>query len=222
MIFLIPGKKSGFEKAFTIDAVPKGVLIKDLGEIVGAAPAKKSKYAVIILRLESTWFDESVQKLVRGRMLDFIKAGYDWSTVFGLFWTIAKGILCGQEKYRGAMQKSLKNHYRRGRLAPANFICSGLVQYGFLKTLYELSQRPESGVDINDARSVIFDQKLRDKNVGAVLGGEPDARAELLATTPEEISRTTVFHYKFLIVDGKVHQVANRAAVIELLKRRRQ
>ena len=220
LVFLIPDRETGFDRTFLIEAVPKGIAFRGLAEVVGADSRKNPRTAVAILRFERPWFDVDVQKLVRGRMLHFIRAGYDWLTIFSIAWSLATGIVWGQEKYIKNLQRSLTKHYQSKRLAPANFICSGLVQYGFLRTVFDLSQEGSSSIPHAAVAETIFDERLRKVEPGHILSGSPEALAELLATTPDEISRAPSLMWKYLILDGMVHAVTSRDLAIELLRKR--
>lgn len=123
----------------------------------------------------------------------------------------------GQKTYDQSVRSSLTRSYRKNRLAPANFICSGLVQYGFLRTVHDLSKKDGSAVPTEGVAEVIFDEGLRQLGAEAVLRGSPEAWADLLATTPDEVSRAPTLQWKYLILEGKVHAVASRDDVIKEL-----
>ncbi|MEX2298565.1 MAG: hypothetical protein WD715_14205, partial [Dongiaceae bacterium] len=106
LIFLIPDRQSGFERTFLIEAVPKGISIRGIADAIGAGPGKGPKTALAVLRLERPWFNADVQKIVRGRMLDFVRAGYDWSTILGIATSVISGMFLGQASYARAMRSS--------------------------------------------------------------------------------------------------------------------
>ena len=134
LIFLVPHRETGFERAFLIESVPKGVQLTYLTDGLNEHPL-----GVAILRLERSWFQQDQQAIVRGRMLDFIRAGYDWRTIVSLVISVANGMVLGRENYARSLGNSLRKAYRRRGLAPANFICSGFVQYGFLRAIHDLA-----------------------------------------------------------------------------------
>src|SRR5438046_30864 len=85
--------------------------------------------------------------LLRGHTLNFIEAGYDWTTC----WGIAKGVLLARlfgrkDEVPHAFAKALNKAQSRGGLAPGNFVCSGLVQYGYLRTLRDLATGPNATI----------------------------------------------------------------------------
>ncbi|MEX2201642.1 MAG: hypothetical protein WD711_09630 [Dongiaceae bacterium] len=220
LIFLIPDRQSGFERTFLIEAVPKGVSIRGIADAIGAGPGKGSKVALAVLRLERPWFDADVQKLVRGRMLEFIRAGYDWSTIFGIASSIVGGMFLGGAGYIRAVCSTLIRDYEKKRLVPANFICSGLVQYGFLRTIFDLSDKDGTIIPIGDVADAIFTPRLTGVDPAKIIAGSPEALAALLATTPDEISRAATLTWKYVLMDGKAHAVTNRNEAVELLKAR--
>jgi len=220
LVFLIPDRETGFDRTFLIESVPKGIVFRGLADVVGVDSRKGSGTAVAILRFDRPWFDVELQKLVRGRMLHFTRAGYDWLTIFSIAWSIANGIVWGQDKYIKNVQSSLTRHYESKRFAPANFICSGLVQYGFLRTVFDMSHKANSSIPHTAVAETIFDARLRKVEPGHILSGSPQAFAELLATTPDEVSRAPSLTWKYLILDGMVYAVTSRDQAIELLQAR--
>jgi hypothetical protein len=219
LIFLIPDPQSGFERTFLIEAVPKGIKITGIADLVGAGPVGGPKKSIAVLRLERPWFDEDVQKLVRGRMLDFVRAGYDWSTILGILWSIVRGMAFGSEQFRAAVRRSLEKGYEKKRILPANFICSGLVQYGFLRTIFDLSDKEGSVIPIGDVVDAIFNPRLTGVDPDEIIAGSPEALAELLATTPDQLSRAPSLAWKYVIANGKVFAVANRDEAVAILDR---
>ncbi len=219
LIFLIPDSQSGFERTFLIEAVPKGIKITGIADLVGSGPVGDPKKSIAVLRFERDWFDEKIQKLVRGRMLDFVRAGYDWSTIFGILRSLVWGAAFGAEQFRAIVRSTLEKGYERKRIVPANFICSGLVQYGFLRTIFDLSDKDGTVIPIGDVVDAIFNPRLTGIDPGEIIAGSPEALAELLATTPDQISRAPSLAWKFVVAKGQVHSVANRDEAVAILER---
>jgi hypothetical protein len=220
LIFLIPDPQSGFERTFLIEAAPKGVSIRGIADAIGAGPANGSKTALTVLRLERPWFNVDIQKLVRGRMLDFIRAGYDWSTILGIAWSIANGMLLGTQRYGRALRATLIRDYEKKRLMPANFICGGLVQYGFLRTIFDLSDRDGTIIPIGGVADAIFTPRMTGVDPEKIIVRSPRALAELLAITPDEISRASTLTWKYVLMDGKAYSVAGRDDAVNVLRAR--
>ena len=217
LVFVIPNRDLGFHRSFLIEAVPKGVRLSGLAELTKADAKGLFKADAVILRLEQPWFTRDVQALVRGRMLDFIRSGYDWRTVLGIAMSVAKGAFGGRDTFARALTTSLRNAYHRRGLAPANFICSGLVQYGFLRAIHDHATEPSSPVPPGAGALAVFNERLAKLDPAALLGGSPEARAALLATTPEEISRAPQLTWKYLMTKGRVHAVSSRDEAVALL-----
>jgi hypothetical protein len=220
LVFLIPDLETGFERTFLIEAVPKGIKITGIADLVGAGPVGNPHKSIAVLRFERPWFGEEIQKLVRGRMLDFVRAGYDWSTIFGILWSLIRGAAFGGEQFRAAVRRSLERQYQKRHVVPANFICSGLVQYGFLRTIFDLSDKEGSVIPIGDVVDAIFNPRLTGVDPGDIILGSPEALAELLATTPDQISRAPSLVWKYAIAKGQVHAVASRDEAVAILEGR--
>ena len=218
LIFLIPDPESGFERTFLIEAVPKGIKITGIADLVGAGPVGNPEKSIAVLRFERDWFDETIQKLVRGRMLDFVHAGYDWSTIVGILRSLLWGALFGAEQFRAVVRGALQKGYEKRRVVPANFICSGLVQYGFLRTIFDLSDREGTVIPIGDVVDAIFNPRLTGVDPGDIIAGSPAALAELLATTPDQISRAPSLTWKYVVAKGTVHATASRDEAVAILE----
>ena len=212
LIFLVPHRETGFERAFLIESVPKGVKLTSLAD-----GFKEHPLGVAILRLERGWFQQDQQAIVRGKMLDFIRAGYDWQTVVSLALSVANGMMFGREHYARSLGNSLRKAYRRRGLAPANFICSGFVQYGFLRAIHDLSSGANPVVPIEDVKFGLFNQRLKDLDVAKVL--QDTSLAELLSTTPEDISQAPQLQWKYVYRRGMVHRVSSREEAIAVLEK---
>jgi hypothetical protein len=224
LVFLIPQHDKGFEHAFVIEAVRRGVDLRRLSELL-EHDARRRGTAVSFLRLEAPWFDEDVQSTVRGRMLDFIEAGYSIRTILSIALAILRQRLAGPEGVPDALAGALRKARARSRLAPASFICSGLVQYGFVRTFLELSEERRSLVRQEDVLYGLFNPRLVEQVQNGALQVEDlladPGIATLLSTTPDEISRSPRLAWKYVAVRGRVHAVASREEAVELIEGRR-
>lgn len=202
LVFLIPQFDAGFRNTFLIESVPSGVDITDLRHyVVDHADA----YDVVVRRLDRDWFTEDVQRLVCGRMLDFIKADYDFATI----WTLAKSvfdrIVFGIQVRVSGLEKTLRKTHDKQKLAPAQFICSGFVQYGMAETVRRLVDEGELPPACLDA--VLFRPGLT-----------PDADVDaLLSTTPQDIAATDKLDWLYVFVKKQVYRVSTQAEVNRLL-----
>jgi hypothetical protein len=230
LVFLVPRTDRGFEHAFLIEAAPRGVDLKRLSDLL-AHDARRRGTAVAFLRFEAPWFDEEVQSTVRGRMLDFIEAGYSYRTILSIGLAVLRQrLLGGPDDVADALAGALRRARARKRFAPASFICSGLVQYGFLRTFRDLS-RPLPGerraaVPPREVLHALFNPRLaaqaREGRVGVdAMLAEPGV-STLLSTTPDEISRAPQLAWKYVAARGKVHAVASREEALAIIAPRRR
>lgn len=202
LVFLIPHFDNGFDNTFLIESVPSGVDVTDLRHYVieGA-----NNYDVVVRRLDHDWFTEDVQRIVRGRMLDFIKADYDFATI----WTLAKStferIVFGIQVRVSGLERTLRKTHAKQKLAPAQFICSGFVQYGMAETVRQLVQAGKLPPACLDA--VLF-------RPGLTPVSDADA---MLATTPEDIAATDKLQWLYVFVKKQVYRASTRAEVDRLL-----
>jgi hypothetical protein len=205
IVFLVPDRDQGFDKVFLIESVLNGVDLTDLRHYV---IDHARDYDVVIKRLEAPWFTDEHKRLVRGIMLDFIKAEYDFRTIWTIAVSILKQLVFGFRTRMLGLEETLKRTYAQHRLAPAQFICSGFVQYGFYAAIDRLIARGE--LPDSCRREVLFRPDLK----------LPPSLTQLLATTPEDIAQAPQLAWKYVIRDGMVHPVADRAEAYRLLGRK--
>ncbi|MBU6166736.1 MAG: hypothetical protein KGQ52_11500 [Alphaproteobacteria bacterium] len=210
LVFLVADQTDGFERSFVIEAEPKGVSIRGVDYLV-AALDNHPQAAVAVLRFAPDWFTPDMRKRVRGRMLEFIQADYDWGAVLRIAWSVTAGRVLGAERIAADFQQGLKTSYAARQLAPGNFICSGLIQYGFLRAVQDFANQY---CPVGD---VVFDNDLLGHSPQALLDANPAARARLLAITPETLSRSKALQYKYLIHQGQVHAISSRDEVVAAL-----
>lgn len=199
LVFLIPKRDDGFDSVFLIESVASGV---DLTSLRSYAVEQAAAYDIAVKRFERDWFTEEVQRLVRGRMLNYIKADYDFLTIWRIAWSVFQKFLFGLSVVRQGMQKSVEGRHTAHRRAPAEFICSGFVQHGFLYAVKWLVDRGRLGRE--KIQEVLFKEAIRDASAIASV---------VLSTTPEDLARTEKLTWKYAIVRGMVHEVATREQV---------
>lgn len=210
LVFLVPHRDLGFNNTFLIESVPTGVDVTDLRHYIKDHP---DKYDVVIKRLTKPWFVDNAPKIVRGSMLDFIKADYDFRAIWQITKSIAKKMLFGFLVWRDGLEVRLAKTYdeakpkaeRKPQPAPGQFICSGFVQYGFLggtRTL--LDTAPGCGAVLDD---VMFAENV-----------SPDAPySKILSTTPEDLAATPKLEWCYVIRQGMVYRVHSTAEANALL-----
>lgn len=202
LVFLIPSRHEGFEKTFLVEAVPSGVDLTDLSHYL---IDKRAEYDVVIRRFERDWFSSDVQKLVRGHMLDFIKADYDFRAIWHQALAAIRRLWFGLRAGFQGLGRTVRAAHDSGRLAPTQFVCSGFVQYGFVSAIRRLAKAgmlPDAAV-----AEVLFNPDLTPRS---------DTSA-ILATTPEDLARSPHLAWKYVIVKGKAYAVSSAAEAAKLL-----
>ena len=202
LVFLIPHRDSGFEHTFLIESITSGVDITNLDYY--AVEHQKDKY-IAVLRLEQDWFDASVQKMVRGRMLNYIKASYDFLTIGSIasyiFRKAAFGIKARMSGYIPQIQKEL----RKGQKIPNEFICSGFVQYGFYSGIKHLVEK--QGLEPGCLQKVLFREDLESNT----------DELNLVSVTPQDLAASPKLSWKYVIKEGKVYNVSSEAQGKQIL-----
>ncbi len=210
IVFVIPNEDLGFQNTFLIESVTSGVDITDLRHYV---IDKSRDYDVAIKRLEVPWFSsdpdgKEVRRLVRGSTLDFIKAEYDFLTVWRLTIEVAQRLLFGVRVRLFGLEPTLRSIYARKKLAPGYFICSGFVQYGFydaVRKLVKAGRLTEARLD-----EVVFNPRA---------SARPDTPT-LLSTTPEDLALAEQLSWKYVIIDRYVYEVTDKAEAYALIARK--
>ena len=128
MVFTGPQFESGYTSTFVIESGTSGVDLTNLRDYI----ADKSAF-IAIKRFKQPWFDEPKQSRVRGLLLDKIKASYNYWAIG----TIARNLWFGVERSVSGDQKTMRRFRERKWDAPTEFICSGLVQIGFVEAALE-------------------------------------------------------------------------------------
>lgn len=205
LVFAVPSEEEGFERTFLIEAGTSGVDLTDLKHYVVDAAAV---YDLAIKRLDQPWMTVAVQRAVRGHMLNFIKASYDYLKVVALARSLLSNFIFGISVPLVGIDRALRRSYRLSRVPPAQFVCSGFVQYGFISAVKRLIAH--GGL----AKSALADATFNDR-----LGALADDAA-ILGTTPEDFARSDKLVWLFVIRRGHVYRVHDSAEVDRILKRR--
>jgi hypothetical protein len=199
LIFAIPHTNQGFNRAFIIESSTGGV---DLTALDLHTDYPSHKEAVVIMRLERPWFDEDLQRRIRGEMLNSIKANYDYHSIGRLVLAIGTSMLMGRRSRAVALIKDIiRERFRVNGLLPMRFICSGFVQFGFWHTVR--SSLPEI-----DKSEVYFGPPVE----------EEVTDADLLTITPEELFQSDKLAVKYVIAGQRVYPVNDREECLALLR----
>jgi hypothetical protein len=210
----------GISGTFVIEAGTSGV---DLTQLSHYADSKST--FVAIKRFKRDWFNPNRQARVRGVLLDKIKDSYSFWTI----WRIARNIWFGVQSKVRTKEKAVEAYHKGGWEPPNEYICSGLVQIGFVQTVIEGIQRGELSPEV--LRDVVFSKaaasRLPAPGDWKYLGADAKETAvnfqdilndELYSITPEDLAQTDKLEWLYLIKDGQVHQVNSYGDVLKLVR----
>lgn len=225
LIFSEPRIDAGINNTFVIEAGTGGV---DLTNLRDYTSVRRS--FVAIKRFKKDWFDETRRARVRGVLLDKIKASYNyWSIV-----SIARNIWFGVQKKLQGGEETIQQYRKNEWSPPSEFICSGLVQVGFVEAVVEAIKRDELPPEA--LREVVFlrdaANKLPEDGNWQYLGKE-DAKEtadlfkdinldQLESVTPEDLAQSDKLEWLYVIRRGKVYKVSSYDDVKKILSQRRQ
>jgi hypothetical protein len=219
LVFATKRSEIGLDDSYVIETTFGGVELGAFGEFV--APCKvypdtgrPAEYIVGIKRLEQPWATPQVRAMVSGRMLRFLDVeDYDYSMLAALasrhthFWFRLRSLLFGRAP-------SLGEYLRRGGFAPAEFICSGFVQFAYLDMVREAVERGHVPAEMAEEawRSVTFAPWVE----------ENTTMEDLMGVRPLELAQTDRLSWKYLVYGGMVHRVDSTEQVDVLIERIRK
>ena len=220
MVFTGPQFESGFSNTFVIEAGTGGVDLTNLRDYI----ADKSAF-LAVKRFKKEWFDAPKRARVRGLLLDKIKSSYNyWALAH-----IARNLWFGVERSVRGDKTTIKSYRERAWDAPNEYICSGLVQIGFVEAVLEYiksGQLPPSA--LND---VVFEPvaatRLPEKNDWGYLDAESSKSTAVLfrkqnfdaleSVTPENLAASDKLEWLYFIKDGLVYKVSSYDDVKKLI-----
>jgi hypothetical protein len=218
LVFLTPHWQYGWQSTFLIESVFSGTEITAISDYF-----KHKNLSIAIKRLNRPWFDERLAKLVRGRMLDDIKAEY----AFNIVWRLARQFLFGFEGAVRGHRATIRRRRSMGYQSPNEFICSGFMQVGYLRAISEHVR--EGTLPPSVVRDVIFDDDLAhilhadwntftpDEQRQIVSDFLSAFNEELMAVTPRDIELHDAFDWQYVVTGGYVYPVSSYAEVCRLL-----
>lgn len=220
LVFATPRSGIGLDESYLIETTFGGVELGAFGEIVQptkvyADTRRPPEYIVGVKRLERPWAAPHLRAMVSGRMLRFLDVDdYDYSMLAALaarhtqFWFRLRSLVFGRAP-------SLAEYVRRRRsYSPAEFICSGFVQFAFVDMVREAVERGQIPRDIAEEvwRDVIFADWI----------GHDTTMEDLMGVRPIELANSDRLAWKYLIYGGEVHKVERTDEVDALLVRIRE
>lgn len=213
LVYAAPPYDDGLSNTFVIEAGTAGVDLTKLSDYVHNSGVG---YIAIKRLKEKPWFDSDRQARVRGLLLDKIKARYDFWTVF----QVAKQLWFGVQEKVSSRQDTVKTFRDMDWTPPNQFICSGLVQIGFVEMMVEAIKKndisPEALRDVVFTRSA--EKYLPERGMWTNLGDQQKETAqifrdllndELYAVTPEDLAQTDKLDWLYLIKGSKVFKIAS-------------
>jgi hypothetical protein len=220
MVFTGPQFESGYTSTFVIESGTSGVDLTNLRDYI----ADKSAF-IAIKRFKQPWFDEAKQSRVRGLLLDKIKASYNYWAIG----TIARNLWFGVERSVSGDQKTMRRFRERKWDAPTEFICSGLVQIGFVEAALEYIKAgtlPPTALN-----EVVFEKeaatRLPERDDWGYLDAESSKTTAVLfrkqnfdalqSVTPEDLASSEKLEWLYFIKNGLVYKVTSYADVRKLI-----
>lgn len=229
LVFNRPNQEPGIMNTFVIEAGTSGVDLTNLRDYA----ADKSAY-IAIKRFRGKWFDEPKQARVRGLLLDKIKASYNYWAIGRIAQTLWFGVqnkLNRETETKTQREQTMEEYKRKAWQPPSEFICSGLVQTGYVETVMEYIRRGE--LPPSALAEVVFQrnsqEKLPDGKGWSDLGSERGKQlAERFAAentdafesvTPEDLARSRKLEWLYFIKGDDVHKVRTYAQVMALIEK---
>ena len=222
LVFLVPHREKGFNNTFVIESASKGVDLSNLADYLN-----DKRMVVGLKRLNGAWFDEDVRSLVRGRMLNSIKSTYSYATALAAGFSFFNKLAFGLRSLMFGARQAIKGRRRQNLSPPNSFICSGLVQLGFIYAVSELvgsgKLQPRCLSDVvmqSDLHQFLptdwdeFTQGEQFEIMWDFISGFEDI---LEAVTPEDIAKSQAFEWQYIVRDGLVHQVHSEEEAAALL-----
>jgi len=217
LVFATRHSDIGVDESYLIETTFGGVEMSAFGEIVEPTKVyedtgRPPEYVVGIKRLEQPWATPKLRAMVSGRMLRFLDIDrYDYSMLAALasrhthFWFRLRSLLFGRAP-------SLGEHVRRRRVyAPAEFICSGFVQFAFVDMVREAVERGHIEADLAERiwPEVLFAPWVK----------HDTTMEDLMGVRPIELAQSDRLAWKYLIYGGQVYPVERNENVDALLAR---
>jgi hypothetical protein len=221
MVFTGPQFESGYTSTFVIEAGTHGVDLTNLRDYI----ADKSAF-LAVKRFKQGWFDEAKQSRVRGLLLDKIKATYNYWAIG----KIARNLWFGVERSVRGDRKTVRKFRERRWDAPSEYICSGLVQIGFVEATIEYikaGQLPPSALN-----EVVFEReaatRLPEREDWGYLDPEASKSTAVLfrkqnfdaleSVTPEDLASSDKLEWLYFIKNGMVYKVSTYDDVRKLIE----
>lgn len=222
LVFLVPHQEKGFNNSFVIESASGGVDLTNFRDYVN-----DRRSVVGIKRLVKPWFTDEVQCDVRGRTLNMIKSSYDYATIFTLAREFFRDIAFGVKSRIYGPTRAIERQRARELTPPNKFICSGLVQLGFVHALLDLAA--EKRLPPQFLSDIIFREDLKTFLPEDWEQFTPAEQEEILfdfvagfgdlleSATPEDLASSPQLDWVYIIRRGLVYPVQSDEQVRALL-----
>lgn len=221
MVFTGPQFEQGYSSTFVIEAGTGGVDLTNISDYI----ADKSTF-IAIKRFKQPWFDHGKQSRVRGVLLDKIKASYNYWAIGRIFKNLWFGV---QRQVRGK-EKTIEAYRKNDWSPPNDYICSGLVQIGFVEAVVEYIKAGQ--LPISALKEVVFHETAASRLPDAADWQYLDEKTqresaeifeqqnsiELEAVTPDDLAKSDKLEWLYLIRDGRVHKISSYEDVLALTR----
>lgn len=221
MVFTGPQFEQGYSNTFVIEAGTGGVDLTNISDYI----ADKSTF-IAIKRFKEPWFDQAKQSRVRGILLDKIKASYNYWAIGRIFKNLWFGV---QRQVRGK-EKTIEAYRKNDWRPPNDYICSGLVQLGFVEAVVEYIKAGK--LPISALKEVVFHNvaasRLPEPSDWQYLDEQTQRESaelfeqqnlvELEAVTPEDLARSDKLEWLYLIREGRVYKISSYEDVLALTR----
>jgi hypothetical protein len=229
LIFLVPHQEQGFNNTFVIEAAGGGVDLSNLADYLNDRRA-----LVGIKRISSgaTWFEKDAAALVRGRMLNSIKAEYSYRTAFIIARAFLSDLAFGVKARLSGQRRAISGRRARELAVPNAFICSGLVALGYVNAIAELVNTGR--LHPSALSAVVFREDLArflpkdweafsdQQQIEMLWDFVSGFSAELEAATPEDLAASPRLEWCYIVRDRMVYPVSSAGEAEALLNWRRR
>jgi hypothetical protein len=217
MVFQTPHYGDGIDKTFLIEATMRGVDLEALSGIVSPRPGRRlnpspPEFVVGVRRLETPWASLTLRRMAASRMLHFIDADdYNYRLLLALASQKTRKLYLNLRRVFRGKAPSVGEFLRAGHtFLPAEFICSGFVQYAYVDMVRVAVERS------------LIDRSMAEDALNAVLFCDGvDAQSpmeELMACTPFDLANTDKLSWRYLIHRGEVFRVNSTSEVETFFK----
>lgn len=222
LVFLVPHLEKGFNNSFVIESASGGVDLTNFADYVN-----DRRSVIGIKRLNVPWFTDEVQCAVRGRMLNSIKSTYDYATIFRLARELLADLAFGIKSRVLGPSKAIRSSYEKHIQPPNKFICSGLVQLGFVHTLLDMAG--DKRLPPEFLSDIVFREDLREFLPADWNEFSADEQHEIMwefatgfadlleAATPEDLAASPQLEWVYVIRRGMVFPATSDEEARELL-----